>query len=105
MIYLLGSIVAIVAVTFAAAWLVTSRWPHRTRGWQVTLSALSVPFLSVVLFAVAVLATLVDARDVPERGTMGMVIFSMVFFLVYAIAAGLAVGVPTAIVAVRVLRR
>jgi small-conductance mechanosensitive channel len=104
-IYVLGSIAGIVAVTFAAAWLVTSRWPHRTRGWQVTWSALSVPLLSVILFLVTVLATLADAQDVPERGTVGMVIFSMVFFLFYAVAAGLAIGVPTAMVAVRVLRR
>ena len=41
----------------------------------------------------------------PERGTVGMVIFSMVFFLVYAVAAGLVIGIPTAIFAVRALRR
>lgn len=104
-IYVVGSIVAIAAITFAAAWLATSRWPHRTQRWQVTFSALSVPLLSVVLFAVAVLSTLAHAPSVPERGTAGMVIFSMVFFLFYAVVAGLVVGIPTAIAAVRALRR
>lgn len=105
MIYIVGSVVAIVAITFAAAWFATSRWPHRTQRWQVAFSAFSVPLLSVVLFAVAVLVTLVDASSVPERGTVGMVIFSMVFFLCYAVVAGLVVGIPTAMIAIRALRR
>lgn len=104
-IYIVGSVVAIVAITFAAAWFATSRWPNRTQRWQVTFSALSVPLLSVVLFVVAVLVTLADASSVPERGTVGMVIFSMVFFLFYAIVAGLVIGIPTAMIAVRTLRR
>lgn len=104
-IYVLGSVVAIVAITFAAAWFGTSRWPHKTQRWQVTFSAFSAPLLSVVLFTVAVLMTLVDASNVPERGTVGMVIFSMVFFLFYAVAAGLVIGIPTAMIAVRALRR
>lgn len=105
MIYFVGSVVAIVAITFAAAWFGTSRWPHKTQRWQVTFSAFSAPLLSVVLFTVAVLMTLVDASNVPERGTVGMVIFSMVFFLFYAIVAGLVIGIPTAMIAVRALRR
>lgn len=105
MIYIVGSVVAIVAVTFAAAWLATSRWPDRTRRWQVTFSALSVPLLSVVLFGVAVMVALAETADVPERGTVGMVIFSMVFFLFYAVVAGLVIGIPTAMIAVRALRR
>lgn len=105
MIYIAGTVVTIMAITFAAAWFGTSRWPQRTQRWQVTFSALSVPLLSVVLFAVAVLATLADAPAVPERGTVGMVIFSMVFFLFYAIVAGFVVGIPTAMIAVRTLRR
>lgn len=104
-IYIVGSVVAIVAITFAAAWFGTSRWPHKTQRWQVTFSAFSVPLLSVVLFTVAVLVTLVGASNVPERGTVGMVIFSMVFFLFYAIVAGLVIGIPTAMIAVRTLRR
>ena len=104
-IYIVGSVVTIVAITFAAAWFGTSRWPHRTQRWQVTFSALSGPLLSVALFAVAVLATLADAPAVPERGTMGMVIFSMVFFLFYAVVAEFVVGIPTAMIAVRILRR
>ena len=104
-IYIVGSVVAIVAITFAAAWFATSRWPHRTQWWQVAFSAFSVPLLSVVLFTVAVLVTLVDASSVPERGTVGMVIFSMVFFLLYAVVAGLVVGIPTAMIAIRALRR
>ncbi len=103
--YIVGSVVAIVAITFAAAWFATSRWPHRTRRWQVTFSALSVPVLSAVLFTAAVMATLANAPAVPERGTVGMVIFSMVFFLFYAIVAGLVIGIPTAMIAVRTLRR
>lgn len=105
MIYIVGSILAIMAVTGGTAWLATSRWPGRTRRWQVTLAALSFPLLSVLLFVAAVVVTLLDAPTVPERGTVGMVIFSMVFFLVYAVAAGLVIGIPTAIFAVRALRR
>ena len=85
MIYIVGSILAIVAVTGAAAF--------------------SFPILSVLLFVAAVAVTLLDASAVAERGTVGMVIFSMVFFLVYAVAGGLAIGVPTAMLAVRTLRR
>lgn len=101
----LASVVLVVAVTSAAAWLATSRWPHRTRRWQVTFAALSVPLLSVVLFAIAVLTALADGPGAAERGTVGMVIFSMVFFLLYALVAGLAIGIPTAVISVRMLRR
>lgn len=104
-IYVVGSVVAIVTITFAAAWLVTARWPHRTVRWQVMLSAFSVPILSTALFVAAVLVTLADVPNVPERGTVGMVIFSMVFFLFYAVVAGLVIGIPTAMAAVRMLRR
>ena len=93
------------AVTGGTAWLATSRWPHRSQRWQVAVAALSFPLLSVLLFAAAVIVTLIEAADVAERGTVGMVIFSMVFFLVYAVAAGLLVGVPTAMLAVSALRR
>lgn len=105
MTYIVGSILAIVAVTGAAAWLATSRWPERSQRWQIAAAALSVPLLSVILFVAGVIVTLIGASDGAERGTVGMVIFSMVFFLVYAVAAGLAIGVPTAIFAVRALRR
>lgn len=103
--YILGTVVVIMAITSATAWLLTARWPGKTQRWQVTLSALSVPILSVLLFVLGVIATLIDAPNVPERGTAGMVIFSMVFFLFYAWAAGLVIGIPTAMVAVRALRR
>lgn len=92
-------------VTIGTAWLLTSRWPHRTRRWQVTLAALSFPLLSALLFALAVIVTLLDAARVNEPGTFGMVIFSMVFFLAYAVTAGLVVGIPTAMLTVRALRR
>ncbi len=103
--YILGSIAVIMAVTGGTAWLLTARWPARTQRWQVTLSALSFPLLSLLLFVLAVIATLIDAPNVPERGTAGMVIFSLVFFLFYASAAGLVIGIPTAMLAVRALRR
>ncbi|WP_425069061.1 hypothetical protein [Reyranella sp.] len=105
MIYIAGSILTIVGLTAGASWLATSRWPERSQRWQVTLAALCVPLLSVLLFGLAVVVTLVGAADMPERGTVGMVIFSMAFFLFYAIVAGLAVGIPTAMVAVRMMRR
>ena len=105
MIYIVGSILAIVAVTGAAAWLATSRWPARSQRWQVAVAAFSFPSLSVLLFVAAVAVTLLDASAVAERGTVGMVIFSMVYFLVYAVAGGLAIGAPTAMLAVRALRR
>jgi hypothetical protein len=101
----LGSIAVIMAVTSGTAWLLTSRWPGRTQRWQVTLAAFSFPLLSILLFALAVIVTLIDAPSVPERGTVGMVIFSLVFFLFYAVVAGLIVGIPTAMVAVKALRR
>jgi hypothetical protein len=103
--YILGSIAVIMAVTGGTAWLLTSRWPGRTQRWRTTLSALSFPLLSVFLFVLAVIVTLIDAPSVPERGTVGMVIFSLVFFLFYAVVAGLVIGIPTAIVAVRALGR
>ena len=93
------------AATGGTAWLLTARWPEKSRRWQVTLSALSFPLLSLLLFIGGVIATLIDAPRVPERGTAGMVIFSMVFFLFYAWAAGLVIGLPTAMIAVRALRR
>ena len=105
MIYVAGTILVVMAVTGTTAWLLTARWPEKTRRWQVTLSALSFPLLSVALFVVAVLATLADAPKVPERGTVGMVIFSLVFFLFYGLAAGLVIGFPTALLAVKTLRR
>ena len=105
MIYVVGSILTIMAITAGTAWLMTSRWPMRTERWQVTLSALSFPILSVVLFGAAVIAALADAPHVAERGTVGMVIFSLVFFLFYGLAAGLVVGIPTAIFTVKALRR
>lgn len=103
--YILGSIAAIIAITAGAAWLAMLRWPARTQRWQITLAALSFPLLSVLLFALAVIVTLIDAPSVPERGTVGMVIFSLVFFLFYAVVAGLVIGIPTAIIAVKALRR
>ena len=103
--YILGTVVVIVAATGGTAWLLTARWPGKSRRWQVTLSALSFPLLSLMLFVGGVIATLIDAPRVPERGTAGMVIFSMVFFLFYAWAAGLVIGLPTAMIAVRALRR
>jgi hypothetical protein len=103
--YIVGSIAVIMLVTMGTAWLLTSRWAGRTQRWQVTLAALSFPFLSVLLFALAVIVTLLDAPGVNEPGTVGMVIFSMVFFLFYAVVAGLAIGIPTAILTVKALRR
>ena len=103
--YILGSIAAIMLVTIGTAWLLTSRWSHRTQRWQVILAASSFPLLSVLLFALAVIVTLLDAPRVNEPGTVGMVIFSMVFFLFYALVAGLVIGIPTAIFAVKALRR
>jgi hypothetical protein len=90
-------------VTGGTAWLATSRWPGRSQRWEVAVAALSFPLLSVLLFVAAVIVTLIESANEAERGTVGMVIFSMVFFLVYAVAAGLLIGVPTAMIAV--LRR
>lgn len=103
--YIVGSIAAIMLVTVGTAWLLTSRWSGRSQRWQVTLAALSFPLLSVLLFALAVVFTLLDAPRVNEPGTVGMVIFSLVFFLFYALVAGLVIGIPTAIFAVKALRQ
>ena len=67
----------------------------------VTRAAVTFP----LLFALAVIVTLIDECSLPERGTVGMVIFSLVLFLFYAVVAGLMIGIPTVIVAMKALRR
>ena len=102
--FLIGSAIATAFVTWLAAKFIVARSPQASSASQVTRAALAFPALSVVLFVIATVVTL--AGDTTgERGTAGMVVFAMVFFLFYALFVAAVVGIPTAILAVRSLRR
>jgi hypothetical protein len=103
--FLLGSVIAAVLVTMLAAWLLVTRQPDRPASSQIMRAALSFPALATLLFVVATTVALVGARDAPANQGAGMAVFAMVFFLFYAIVVGVIVGIPTAIVAVRLFRR
>lgn len=105
MAYLLGSAVATVLLTVLVAWRLGTGWPAGSRTAHVLLSAASFPALATLLFAIATFYTLVIAERPSEPGgTTGMVVFSMVFFLFYAVAIGVVIGLPTALLAVRAFR-
>jgi hypothetical protein len=103
--FLLGTAVAAALVTVLAARLLVARRPDRPAGSQIMGAALSFPALAIILFAVATTVALVGASDAPANQGAGMAVFAMVFFLFYAVVVGAVVGIPTAIVAVRLFRR
>lgn len=104
LLFLLGTALAALLVTVAAAWLVVRRRPHASQGAQVLRAAASFPLLAVILFAIGVVLALSGTRaDRPDMDP-GMPIFAMTFFLVYALGVGCAVGVPAAFLAVRRFR-
>ena len=103
--FLLGSALAAVLVTLAAARLVVSRWPGLPFGSQVFRAAMGFPLLAALLFAIAVLVTLAQSAPAnrPDLDP-GMPIFALVFFLFYALVIGAVIGWPTAYFAIRSFR-
>jgi hypothetical protein len=105
MAFLIGSAAIAMLVTLAAARWVVGHWPGASMGSQVFRAAAAFPLLAVALFAVATAVTLFGAsRSGRPDLDPGMPIFAFVFFLVYALFVGGVVGVPTALVAVRMFR-
>ncbi|MEN3748047.1 hypothetical protein TPR58_12800 [Sphingomonas sp. HF-S3] len=101
----IGTVAAAILVTLVAAKWITARRPNLSYGLQVILATMSSPVVAILLFVVATVYTLA-LPDLPEPGgTVGMVIFAFVFFLIYAMAIGAAVGLVTALIAVRMFRR
>ena len=106
MLFVIGSAVLAMLVTLGSARWLTLHAPGRSASSQVWLSALSFPLLALILFVLAVAVSLIGiARgpDIPGQSE-GMVIFAMVFFLIYALVIGAVIGLPTALVAVRMFR-
>jgi hypothetical protein len=105
MFFLIGSAVAAMLVTLAAARYVVGHWPGASMGSQVFKAAASFPLLAILLFAIATAVTLFGASRAnrPDLDP-GMPIFALVFFLIYTLFIGVVVGVPTALVAVRMFR-
>ena len=103
--YLIGSAVAALLVTILAARFVVSRWPAMPFGGQVWRAAMSFPLLAMLLFAIAVVVMLLQPAP-PGRPDLSPAapIFAFTFFLIYALAVGVVVGLPTALVAVRAFR-
>lgn len=104
MLFLLGSAAAAVAVTALAAWLLVMHRPALSAGGQIVRAAMSFPLVAALFFIVAVAVALTGAADAPPNQGAGMAVFAMVFFLVYAVAVGAVVGIPTAILTVKALR-
>ena len=105
MIVLLLTTGAIILVTIAAAWLLERRRPAAAPRAQIWAAACSFPVLSCLLFVLAVANTLAFPPTDQPGDPRGMVIFAMLFFLVYALVAGFAIGLPTAFLAIRYFRR
>jgi len=103
--FLVGSALAALLVTLAAARYVVGHWPAASFGGQIFRAAAVFPLLAVALFAIVTAFTLlVSGRSGRPDLDPGMPIVALVFFLTYALFVGGAVGVPTAIVAVRMFR-
>ena len=103
--YLIASVLAVVAVTVAAARFVVSRYPDASFASMVWRSAMAFPVLAVILFACATAFVLLQPSR-PDRPDLdpGMPIFAMAMFLFYALTLGVIAGLPTAVVAVRMMR-
>jgi hypothetical protein len=103
--FLIGTVVAALLVTLAAAKLIAVRRPGMSYGMHVILAAMSFPVLAILLFVIATVFTLAQPTLPEPGGAAGMVVFAFVFFLFYAVAIGGVIGLPTAFIAVRSLRR
>ncbi|WP_116091902.1 hypothetical protein [Sphingomonas crusticola] len=106
MLFVAASILLAFLVTLGSARWLTLHATARSASSQVMLAALSFPLVALALFVVAVCVALISMSrgpDLPGQSE-GMPIFAAVFFLIYAWAIGAIVGLPTAIVAVRMFR-
>lgn len=103
--YLIASVLAVMAITAAAARFLIGRYPDASFAGLVWRSAMAFPVLAVILFACATAFVLLQPSR-PDRPDLdpGMPIFAMAMFLFYALTLGVVVGLPTALVAVRVMR-
>ncbi|EQB10929.1 hypothetical protein [Sphingobium lactosutens] len=102
--FLVGSALLAILMSFGAAKFTLGRWPEWSASRHMLVAASAFPLLALVAFAVMVVVTLAGPQPQEPGGTTGMVVFAMVFFLVYALGVALIVGLPSAWVAVRVLR-
>lgn len=100
---LIGSVLGVVVVTVVAAWIVERRWPAGSYLGNSIWAAASVPVISFLLFVLLTAVTLVGGRG-EHPADVGMPIFALVFFWFYAAAAGVIVGIPTALIAVKLMR-
>ena len=91
-------------MSFGAAKFSLGRWPDLSAGRQVLVAASAFPLLALIAFAVMLVITLAGPQPQEPGGTTGMVVFAMVFFLVYALGVALVIGLPSAWIAVRMLR-
>lgn len=98
--FLVGSALLAILMSFGAAKLSVNRWPDLSAKRHVLVAASAFPLLALLAFALMVFITLAGPQPQEPGGTTGMVVFAMVFFLVYA----LVVGLPSAWIAVRMLR-
>ena len=106
MLFIAASVIVAILVTLGSARWLTTHAPAKSAFSQVMLATLSFPAATFLLFVIAVCAILVGISrgpDVPGQSA-GMPIFALVFFLFYAWVVGAVVGLPTAIVAVRMFR-
>lgn len=67
------------------------------KGRQLLLALCALPVITLLLFAAIVGLTLTTSGD-GQGDTVGMAIFAMTFFLVYALFVGFVVGLPVALV-------
>ena len=102
--YLIGSALLATILTIGVGRYSARRWPGMSGRRHVLVSASAFPMLAVLIFVGAVVVTLAQASPQESGGSVGMVIFAMVFFLFYALCVGVLVGVPTAIIIRRAMR-
>ncbi|MET0248231.1 MAG: hypothetical protein ABW164_00715 [Sphingobium sp.] len=93
------AIVAVIAalLSWGAARRIVARRPTMGKGRQLLLALGAFPVAATVVFAVIVGLTLATSGD-RQGDTVGMAIFAMTFFLVYALFVGFVVGLPVAFV-------
>jgi hypothetical protein len=105
MLYFFLSVLVIIIATTVTAKLSVTRWPGKSARSHIRWSAMTGPFICLLVFLIALTVTLIDARNVSEPGgTVGMVIFALVMFLFYGLVLSVIIGLPTAMLMVRVFR-
>jgi len=103
--FVIATALGVLLVTVLTAWWLVRRSPGASSSRQVMLASLSFPALAIVGFVLATAVTLLGAQPQEPGGGAGMVVFALVFFLFYALVIGVAVGIPTAIIAIRAFRK